>query len=205
MDGHYRGADLAGQLSEYWVRIVGPCARPWRDALDLAVQRRGVDPKPRVDVVDDVPRIGVPGEFLTPARRWGARDKIADISQCQPVETKRNIAAREMLDDVVETFSGFGVVAGLTHRCEPLGVDQRVEFRTRRIEERQAGEIRGGGGVGVEPVDLADTVDDAAFDQGTLVGLRVQFKRRDRDMPAHRLPVNDGPARLPETLGEMRF
>src|SRR5215471_16917807 len=98
MDGHYRGADLAGQLGEYRVRIVGPCARPWHDALDLAVERRGVDPEPRVDVVDDVPRIGVPGEFLTPARRWGARDKISDIAHGQPVETKRYNPAREVLD-----------------------------------------------------------------------------------------------------------
>jgi hypothetical protein len=37
-----------------------------------------------------------------------------------------------------------------------------------------------------------------------LIHLGIQFERGDADVTAHRLAVNDRPARLPEPIDEMR-
>jgi len=86
---------------------------------------------------------------------------------------KRQITAGEIFDNTVEPSAALGVIAGLAHHREPFRVHQSVEFRARRVEQRQLGEILRGRGVGIEPIDQPDTVDNAAFDQRPLIRLRV--------------------------------
>ena len=168
------------------------------------VERRRIDPQARVDLVPGMPRIDVPREFLGMRRARIARVEVLHIAQCQPFETERQITAGEIFDNTVEPSAALGVIAGLAHHPEPFRVHQSVEFGARGVEQRQLGEILRGRGVGVEPVDDPDAIDDTAFDQRALIRLRMEFERGNGDMPAHRLAVDDRPARLPEAVDEMR-
>jgi len=204
MERHDRSPDLAGEFGKYGVHLVRSRAGRGHNARNLAVQRGGVDAEPGVDVVLDVPRVGMAGELAGVGRPGVAGMQVLDIAQGQPFQAERHIAAGKVFDNAVEAPAAFGVVAGFTHFGEPFRVHQFVEFRPRRIEQRQIGEILRRGSIGVEPVGEPDPVDDAALDQGALIHLGIQFERGDADVPAHRLPVNDRPARRAEPVDEMR-
>jgi len=65
-----------------------------------------------------------------------------------------------------------------------------------------AGDQLGRGRVRRQVVGDADAVDQPAFGQTTLIERRVQLQRRDRDVPAHRLTVDNRPARSADLLQE---
>jgi hypothetical protein len=92
---------------------------------------------------------------------------------------------------------------GLAHERQPRAADERVERGTRGLEQRHAGEILGGRRVRAEPVDEPDAVDDPALDEAALVHIGIELERRDRDVAAHRLAVNDRPARRAELLDDV--
>ena len=71
-----------------------------------------------------------------------------------------------------------------------------------RIEQRHSRDQLGRGGVREEVVGDADAVDEPAFRQPTLVEPRAQLQRRHDDVAAHRLAVDDRPARRADLLQE---
>ena len=71
-----------------------------------------------------------------------------------------------------------------------------------RIEQRHAGDQLGRRRVRHQVVGDADAVDEATFRQTALVETRPQLQRRHDDVAAHRLAVDDRPARLADLLQE---
>ena len=119
------------------------------DARNLAIEGFRVDAKPRVDVVADMPSVGMASEFTGVTRPGIPRIEILDVALSQSFQAKRHIAAGEVFDDTVEAPPALGVVPWLAHQRQPLRVHQCVEFWARRVEQWQPGEIFGGGGIGM--------------------------------------------------------
>jgi len=81
VDCHHRCADISGQFSENGVGIVGSRTGFRRDPSDLAVDGSAIDPEARVDFVNDVPCVGVAGEFAGAVRPGVDGVEVPDIAQ----------------------------------------------------------------------------------------------------------------------------
>jgi hypothetical protein len=111
-------------------------------------------------------------------------------------------APNQVLHDAVELPSAGNVGTRHAERPHDAFEQRSKRLHVGRIEDRHPGDELGGGGVRHQIVGDPDAVDEPAFRKTTLVETGSQLEGRHRDAAAHRLPVDDRPARLPDLLQE---
>src|SRR5262245_11779992 len=199
---HQWYADLACELRENGVHVACPRPRGRRDARHLAIKFRSIQIISGINVVLDVPRIGVSCEFLCAIRPHVARVQVLHESLLHALEAKRQLAPGKMLRHTVEQFPSFRILPWTAHQRKPLTVHKRIECRARRLQEGQLRDVLCSGRICIEPVDEPYSFYDPALDEPALIDLWMELERRDGHMPAHRLPVNDRPTGLAKFFDE---
>jgi hypothetical protein len=114
-----------------------------------------------------------------------------------------SVGAHQVLHHAVELAAARGVRTGQAQRRDhPLVEQPREAGLVRRIEQRHAGDQLGRRGVREEVVGDPNPVDETTLRQAALVQARPQLERGDDDVAAHRLAVDDGPARARDLVQE---
>src|SRR5262245_13637225 len=162
--------------------------------------------------IDAVPDVRGAGRARAEARLvldvGVAVNHVQQIPVLQALEPQRQIVpglvgAHQVLHDAVELTSALRVRAGHAERGHGALVEDSVErVPVRSVEQRHAADQLGRGGVRQQVVGDADAVDETAFGQAALVEPRPKLQRCDGDVAAHRLAVDDRPARLADLLQE---
>ena len=113
------------------------------------------------------------------------------------------IGAHQILHDAVELAAARGVCAGHAERRHHALVEDPCErLLVRRLEHGHAGDQLGRGRIRHQVVGDADAVDETALRETALIEGGAQLQRRHDDVAAHRLTVDDRPARLADFLQE---
>src|SRR5215469_9141799 len=86
VERHHRDPDLTGQLGKYGADVVRSRTGRRQDARNISIERGRVDTEPGVDVVVDVPGVGVTRKLAGAPRSRVARIEVPNIALQQPFE-----------------------------------------------------------------------------------------------------------------------